>query len=185
MDTIHYTRNMELDMLTLSRLRCSVRNYSMRPIEREKLEYILECARLSPSAVNFQPWLFIVVREEEGRQKLQSCYKREWFASAPLYILVCGNHEESWKRRADEKDFCDVDVSIAIEHICLAAAEHELGSCWVCNFDAERCSELFDLPKHIEPIAIIPMGYPTDPDIFVSTQKKRKAFNDIVRWEKY
>ncbi len=185
MGTADFTKNGELDLLTLSRLRCSVRSYSPRPIERDKLEYILECARLAPSAVNFQPWVFMVIREEENRAKIHSCYKRDWIQSAPVFILVCGDHEQSWKRRYDGKDFCDVDVSIAIEHICLAAAEQEIGTCWICNFDAAKCSELFDLPAHIDPIAIVSMGYPEDAEVFVSTPKKRKPFNEVVKWEKF
>jgi Nitroreductase len=77
--------------------RCSVRDYKDTPVEREKLEAILEAARLAPSAVNFQPWMFIVVRENENRIKVQECYHRDWFKSAPCYIIVCTNHSQSWK----------------------------------------------------------------------------------------
>lgn len=184
MITTDNSTNDNIDLLSISRFRCSVRDYSPRAIEREKLEYILETARLAPSAVNYQPWVFIVIREAENKCKLQSCYNRDWFKSAPAYILVCGNHNESWKRKTDEKDFCDIDVAIATEHLCLAATEQELGTCWVCNFDANLCKKSFNLPDHLEPIVIVPIGYPADPNVFSSTLKKRKAFNEIVKWEK-
>lgn len=174
-----------MDILTLARIRCSVRDYSPRAIEREKLEYILETARLAPSAVNFQPWYFIVIREKTNREKLQSCYDRDWFGTAPAYIIVCADHSVSWKRKSDGKDHGDIDAAIAAEHICLAAAEQELGSCWVCNFDVQKCREIFELPDSIEPVVLIPVGYPADPEVFVYTQKKRKAFNEVVRWEKF
>ena len=159
--------NEGFDLLTLARLRCSVRAYTSRAVESEKLEYILEAVRLAPSAVNFQ------------------CYDRDWFTQAPVYIVACGDHRQSWKRKSDMKDFCDVDVAIAVEHLCLAATEQELGTCWVCNFDTKLCAEILNLPEDIEPLVLIPIGYPENPDVFASTPKKRKAFNEIVKWGKY
>lgn len=174
-----------MNFLDLVTKRCSIRQYASTKVDIEKLEYVLEAARLSPSAVNFQPWTFIVVQQEEGRQKLQACYSREWFKSAPLYIIVCGHHEQSWKRPSDGKDFLDVDVAIAAEHICLAATDQGLGSCWVCNFDAELCHSSFGFPDTVEPIAIIPIGYPEESSLFEQSQKKRKGIAEVVKWEKY
>ena len=114
------------DLLALVKARRSVRAFEPTKVERAKLEYMLEVARLAPSAVNFQPWSFVVVREPERLKALYECYPREWFASAPVCIVVCGDHAASWKRSADNKDFCDVDVAIATEHLALAAAEQEL-----------------------------------------------------------
>ena len=88
--------------------------------------------------MNFQPWAFVVVRDPEKLKALYDCYPREWFASAPVCIVVCGDHSTSWKRLSDNKDFCDVDIAITTEHLVLAAAEQGLGSCWVCNFDAPQ-----------------------------------------------
>lgn len=173
------------DLLTLSRLRCSVRAYTSRAIEKEKLEYVLEAARLAPSAVNYQPWVFVIIQDAKTKKKIQMCYDREWFVQAPVYIVACGDHRLSWKRKNDAKDFCDVDVAIAVEHLCLAAAEQELGTCWVCNFDAKFCAELLNLPEEVEPLVLIPIGYPENPEVFVSTPKKRKAIYEIVKWEKY
>ena len=72
----------------------------------------------------------------------------------------------------------DIDVAIAIEHLCLAAAEQGLGTCWVCNFRVQLCQELFKLPEEWYPAAIIPIGYPATPDI---PEKTRKATAEI--WE--
>lgn len=128
-------------------------------MEEEKLAYIKECMRMAPSAVNRQPWKFRIVRSQEGRERLQSCYARPWFNEAPLYILASLLHEEEWVR-ADGKRHGDIDVAIAVEHLCLAATEQGLGTCWVCNFDAQRCHELFQMPDGEEPVVIIPIGYP-------------------------
>ena len=72
------------DLLTLVKVRSSVRSFKSSKVERAKLEYILEVARLAPSAVNFQPWAFVVVRDPEKLKALYDCYPREWFASAPM-----------------------------------------------------------------------------------------------------
>lgn len=167
-----------MNFLELARKRCSVRQYSDRSVEPEKIDYVLEAARLAPSAVNKQPWRILLIESEEKRQQLQSCYDREWFKQAPLYLIVCGNHSESWKRAEDGKDHVDVDVAILTEHLCLAAAEQGLGTCWVCNFNVARCKQLFNLPEDLEPIVLLPLGYPADESAFEG-EKKRKALTEI------
>ena len=98
---------------------------------------------------------------------------------------MCGNHDESWKRKTDNKDHLDIDMGIVIEHICLAATELDLGSCIICNFDTEICRTSFNLPENIEPVAILSIGYPTNPDIFTTTPKKRKGISEIVLRESF
>lgn len=167
-----------MNFLELARKRCSVRQYGDRSVEPEKVDYVLEAARLAPSAVNKQPWRILLIESEEKRLQLQNCYDREWFKQAPLYLIVCGNHAESWKRAEDGKDHVDVDVAILTEHLCLAAAEQGLGTCWVCNFNVARCKQLFNLPEDLEPIVLLPLGYPADESAFEG-EKKRKALTEI------
>jgi nitroreductase len=174
-----------MQLIDLIQKRCSVRNYSSRPVEQEKLDYLLEAARLAPSACNLQPWRFVVIRSEEGKEKIQACYAREWLRTAPLYILICGDHHRSWKRAQDGKDHADIDVSIATEHICLAAAEQGLGTCWICNFDTALCTQSFHLPEGLEPVVIIPVGYPADPEVFERTPKIRKPAAEVVEAERF
>lgn len=170
-----------MKFIELARKRCSIRSYSPEPVEQDKLQYILESARLAPSAVNFQPWFLLVLDGEEERRKAQECYTREWFRPAPVYIAVCGDHRQSWKRGFDGKDHLDIDMGIVIEHICLAAAEQELGTCIICHFDAPLFSRLFKLPEGVEPVTLIPIGYPADPDLFSRTAKKRKELQEITQ----
>lgn len=169
-----------MDLLDLAKKRCSVRQYAATPVEKEKLDYILEVARLAPSAVNFQPWQFLVVSTKENLEKVQSCYEREWLKTAPLCIIACEDHATSWKRGSDGKDHADIDIAIAVEHICLAAAEQGLGTCWVCNFDAARCRDLFQLPDDLEPAVLIPLGYPAESAS--ERHMKRKEMKEIVRY---
>ena len=161
--------------------RFSIRNYLPKEVEADKLEYILDCARLAPSACNLQPRKFVIVQESEDiKNKIREAYQREWFAKAPVYIVVVGDHSQSWKRN-DGKDACDIDTSIAAEHICLAAEELGLGICWVCNFDAERLKSALALKIEEEPIAIFPIGYPDKNAIEIPVQK-RKSLDEITRW---
>ena len=81
-----------MNFLELVKARYSARKYANRPIEAEKLDYIMECVRFAPSAVNFQPWRFRIVTDEAVLKTLYSCYKREWLATAPCIIVACVNH---------------------------------------------------------------------------------------------
>lgn len=162
----------------LTDARFSVRSYTDEPVSDDQLNYILECARLAPSAVNFQPWHFYVVTKDEDKAKLHKCYKRDWIQTAPMYIICCVRHDEEWVRKYDQKDHGNIDIAIAVEHICLAAAEQNLGTCWVCNFDANLCHELFSLPENEEAAVIIPLGHPAS-DV-ERKQKTRKSIEDIV-----
>ena len=93
-----------MDFKSLCQARYSVRAYKPDAIPAEKLEYIKECTRLAPAAVNRQPWKFTLFTAEEDRARLQQCYDREWFREAPAYVLACENRGEAWTRRYDEKN---------------------------------------------------------------------------------
>ena len=162
----------------LSDARFSVRSYTDEAVSKEQLNYILECARLAPSAVNFQPWHFYVVTKAEDKAKLHECYNRDWFKTAPMYIICCIRHDKAWVRKYDQKEHGNIDIAIATEHICLAAAEQGLGTCWVCNFDAKLCHELFSLPENEEAAVLIPLGH-LSPDV-EQKEKNRKAIEEIV-----
>lgn len=167
-----------MKFLELAKIRYSVRAYSDRPVEKEKLDYVLECARLAPSATNAQPWKLYVVTDPKVKEGILDSYPREWMKTSPIYIVVCVNDDEAWVRRFDRKNHADVDGSIIAEHICLAAADCGLGSCWICAFDPEKCSKVLNLPDQLRPMAIIPIGYPATDSI---PEKKRKSRDEIVR----
>ena len=165
-----------MDFLELVKRRYSCRNFQPTSIEKEKLDYIIECVRFAPSAVNKQPWVFRIISNKEEKEKLRQCYDREWFATAPTYIMASILHDEEWVR-ADGKHHGNIDIAIAVEHLCLAAAEQGLGTCWVCNFDVEKCTQLFRIPSNEEVAVLIPIGYAADE----AKEKKRKSTTDILR----
>lgn len=161
--------------------RYSVRKYKSLPIENDKIYEILEAGRNAPSAVNFQPWRFIVIKEPKNLLEVQKTYHRDWFKTAPVVIVICCDHSVSWKRPSDGKDFGFVDAAIAIDHMTLLATSLGLGTCWICNFDSLLCKKLYQLPDHIEPVALLPVGYP-DGEM---PSRKRKNFEEVVYWEKF
>lgn len=165
-----------MTFLELVNQRYSCRNYLSKDVEQSKLNYIMECVRMAPSACNRQPWQFRMVSTDTDRKKLYQCYNREWFATAPVVVIASIKHDEEWVR-ADDKRHGDIDIAIAVEHLCLAATEQGLATCWVCNFETTLCKQLFSLGANEEPAVLIPLGYPAD-----SLQpKKRKTIEDIVK----
>ena len=171
-----------MSFLALAKKRYSVRNFQNKPVEDEKLSEVLEAGRIAPSAVNFQPLYFIVVRDESMRKKIASTYHKEWILQAPVIIVICGDHSKAW-RRPDGKDHCDIDAAIAIDHMALAAADQGLGTCWVCMFNAMQCHKILNLPASMETIALLPLGYPAvEADINRHTEK-RKKLEEMVHWD--
>lgn len=170
-----------MNFIELATKRSSVRNYQSIAVEKEKMLYVLEAARIAPSAANFQPWLFIVITEPEILKLIQTVYHRAWLTTAPAVIVALGDHETGWRRVRDGKDFTDIDVAIAVDHLTLAAAEVGLGTCWICNFDPEKCCAILNLPENLEPIALISIGYPVEVSKMV---KKRKDIDKVVHWNK-
>lgn len=170
---------MKLDEII--QLRRSARKFKDQSVDKEFIDEIIESARLAPSAVNFQPWKFYICRSEEAKKIVRQSYPREWFNSAPLYILACGDHQQSWKRSCDGKDHLDIDIAIAVEHMVLKITELGLGTCWVCNFNPQTVKEGLQLIENEEPIVLLPVGYPenVDPD---PRNKKRKSPEEITKW---
>jgi nitroreductase len=167
-----------MSFLTLAESRRSVRRYHDREVEEEKLRTILEAGRLAPSACNFQPWHFVVIRDRKLKARLREAYDKDWFIDAPVIIVAACDRRTSWKRK-DGKDYGDIDIAIAVDHITLAAAELNLGTCWVGAFDQWKAREALSLPYHIEPIILLPLGYPADEP----REKSREGLDSMLHQE--
>lgn len=167
-----------MDFLQLAKKRYSVRKYESRKVEEEKLLQILEAGRVAPTGANTQPQRFIVIKEEKGFNKLK---KAANVYNAPLAIIVCEDHNISWKRPHDGKDIADIDVSIVTDHMMLQAQALGLGSVWICYFDAKIIREEFNIPENMEPVNILAIGYaagqPASPD---RHDKQRKSLKELI-----
>jgi len=160
--------------------RHSVRAFKPDKVEDEKLQQVLNAARLAPTAVNRQPFQFIVMHTTGREAELKRIYQREWLSRAPLVICACAVPSEGWSRM-DDKNYSEIDVTIAMDHLILAATDLGLGTCWIAAFDPAAAREVLGLPNGVEPIAFTPLGYPADEP----KPKKRKALSELVRYERW
>ena len=165
-------------------IRYSVRSYKPEMVEDEKLQAVLEAARLAPSAANRQPFQLIVTHTKGREEELRRIYDRHWFVQAPIVICACSFPAQGWVRR-DGKNYCEVDVTIAMDHLILAATDLGLGTCWIGAFDPTAAREVLGIPDDIDPIAFTPLGYPADqPDTADQPgPKRRKPYSELVRRE--
>lgn len=169
-----------MDFGDLIRTRYSVRSYKPDLVEEEKLQQVLEAARLAPTAANRQPFQLVVIHSTGREEDLKRIYARDWFVQVPLVICACVIQELAWTRR-DSKRYGEVDVAIAMDHLILAATELGLGTCWIANFDPEAVREILGMPNEVEPLIVTPLGYPAD----ALRPKTRKSLSDLVRYERW
>ncbi len=161
--------------------RYSVRAYKPDPVEDEKLQKVLDAARLAPTAANCQPFQIIVVHTAGREEELHRIYHRPWFVQAPIIICAVGVPSQGWVRSADKRRYLDVDVAIVMDHLILAATNQGLGTCWIAAFNAKAAREVLSLPDEVEPLIFTPLGYPADQ---LGT-KERKPLKELVRYERW
>ncbi|MGL4293232.1 MAG: nitroreductase family protein [Bacteroidales bacterium] len=180
-----------MDFLELVKHRQSDRAYDpMRPVEKEKIQRIMEAARLAPSACNGQPWHFVVVDDPETKNEIaKACVAKALFMNhftqqAPVHIVIVEEKSNitsgigGWVKK---KEFPQVDIGIAAAHIALAAQAEGLGSCIVGWFNEDRIKEILSIPRNKRVLLDILIGYPTKP----LREKKRKRMEEICSYNKY
>lgn len=150
-----------MDFLTLATKRYSVRQLESRPVEKEKIDKIIEAARVAPTAVNFQAFKIWVIESKEAKEKLATACKFPFVTGAPVVFVVGGDRQKSWKRGADGYDFVDVDTAIAATHMMLEIHDLGLGTTWVGRFDPAKLAEQFPQMAGYSLIRIFGVGYPT------------------------
>ncbi|MGE4266210.1 MAG: nitroreductase family protein [Deferribacterales bacterium] len=149
-----------MDFIELSRKRYSVRKFQERKVEEEKIAVLTEAGRVAPTASNLQPQRVIVIDSVEMLEKVKD--STPYHFNAPLVFLICYDTSVSWKRKFDGKDMGEVDASIVTTHIMLAAEDLGLGATWVAFFDPQVVKQKFSLPAGVEPVAFLPVGYPSE-----------------------
>ncbi|MFH1683278.1 MAG: nitroreductase family protein [Candidatus Margulisiibacteriota bacterium] len=180
----------ESKILNIIKERFSVRKYKDQLIEEEKLQLILESARLAPSASNTQPWHFYVVKNKEKIKKLSGDMPlgskviiNSFIAEAPIVIVATAGPISLLYKVASyivNKKWYYMDVSIALEHMVLTAWELGIGSCWIGWFDEKKVKQLLDIPKGEEVVAMLTLGYPKEAKL--PFPKHRKKIEEIVKY---
>ena len=168
-----------MTVLEAVRKRYSCRAYQDKPIEQEKLDQILEAARLAPSAKNLQDWRFVVVTDKEKKHKLaEAANNQRFLENASVIIIACSNSDE--KMRCGQM-VGPIDVAIALEHIALQATELGLATCWIGSFYPEKVRPIVGIPQDITIIELMALGYPADSQ----KESKRELMRKILCYEKW
>lgn len=166
------------------RTRRSVRSYSDQALSDEAVERVLTLATRAPSANNVQPWRFIVVRDQAKREEIaEISFQQSFIAEAPVVIVCCGQeYHDSYSWIADNMYL--VDVTIAIDHLTLAARDEGLGTCWIGAFDHDRLKAILNVPDGVDIVALTPLGCPASPSAFTD-RTHRKSLSEVVFAEQY
>lgn len=156
-----------------------MRSYIDKPVEEEKLETILDAARLAPSASNRQEWRFVVVRDLEMKNLLVRAAGRQKFVGEAAVVIAACAEGVDHVMPCGQLSY-PIDVAIALDHITLAAVELGLGTCWIGAFDEPKVKQLLSIPEDIRVVELMCLGYPANPS---RVGKKRLPIEQIVKHE--
>ena len=162
--------------------RTSIRQFKAQPVEQDKVDILLKAAMAAPTALNLQPWHFIVINDKETIALLSGKQP----TSAPLMIAVCGDTDKTMLPDGSTKlpDFWVEDVSAATENLLLAAHALGLGAVWTGVYPAmDRTAEVANVlncPQNIVPLAVVRVGYPDE-----SPEPKNKFKEDNISYNKF
>ena len=168
-----------LDILEVIRKRRSIRKYKKKNVEKEKLLKVLEAARLAPSAMNLQPYSFVVSSEKETIQKISSACNQKW--DSPTIIVIIAFPKKAWTR-ADGEEYWKVDAAVAMTNLSLQACAEDLGTCWIAAFKEQEIKEILGIEHNARVVAMTPLGYPNEEKGLVTN---RKTIDELVHYEKW
>jgi nitroreductase len=169
-----------MEVMDAIRTRRSVRSYLDKPVGDDALNQVLEAARLAPSANNRQEGRYVVARDQESRRLLSIAAEGQGFVAEAPAVIACCAVESSHVMTCGQPAYT-VDLTIAADHMTLAAASLGLGTCWIGAFDEGRVREILGIPGTVRVVALLALGYPKHP----SNPRPRKPFSEIVYHEKW
>jgi nitroreductase len=168
-----------MNVMEAIKTRYSLRNYQNKPVEQEKLDAILEAARIAPSARNVQEWRFIVVRDENTRKALSKAAKNQVFVAEAPVVIACCAVKTDYIMTCGQLAY-PIDLAIAIDHMVLKAIEEGLGACWIGAFYEDQVKDILKIPKEVRVVQMLILGYPSKPG---SGKKDRLSIQEIVKYE--
>ena len=155
--------------------RRSIRTYKNKPIPEEILLKVLEAARLAQSAKNRQPWRFIIIQNETNRKMIaELCSGNKSVSEAP--VILAGVAVDTNYRMGNKRPASDIDLSIALTQISLAAVDQSLGSCWIGSFKYDEAMEYLKIPKDNLLVGFMTLGYPNESP----AARSRKPMDEII-----
>ena len=172
-----------MDFLTLAKESYSCRYFSDKKVEQEKIDKILEAARLAPTGRNSQSQRILVLTDEAELNKLSGCTPYGW--NAPLVMIICYDKNECWHRDIDDFDGGAQDICIVTTHMMLEVTDLGLGSTWIGAFDPFKAREIYNIPENLEVAAILPIGYPSESAHPSRLHNDRKPIEEIAFYNKF
>ena len=161
------------------RKRTSVRKFSDRKLEKEKLDKILEAGRLAPTAKNNQPIKIYVVQSDEGIDKIDKATRCRY--GAKTVLIICGNKEQSFKK--DDFSTYEMDSCIVATHIMLESTNLDVDNIWIEAFDGKILREEFNISNELVPVCLLPLGYKAEDCPMNPLHNIRKSIEDIVEYK--
>lgn len=169
-----------MDFEKLSAERYSLRKFSDRPVEAEKLALILEAGRNAPTAHNNQPQRIFVIQTPEALEKADGCTSMHFHA--PVTLVVAYDPAAAWVRELDGKNHGEIDAAIATTQMMLQAADLGLGTTYVGVFEPEKLLAAFPEMAGLLPIAMLPLGYPAEGAHPARLHTQRKPLEELVKY---
>lgn len=172
-----------MSFIELAKNRFSCRKFDSKSVEQEKIDLILESARVAPTAVNKQPQRILVINDKRIIEQLKECTKYTF--DAPLCFVICVNRDLAYNRGYDGKNSADIDGSIVTTHMMLQAQDLGLGTTWVMAFNPTKAKEILALPAELEPLALLPTGYPAEDAEISPLHTKSITIDAMVGYNKF
>lgn len=171
-----------MTFMELAEKRYSERYFDNRPVEQEKLDQILEAGRIVPTACNYQPQHFFIIRSEEAMEKLKKVTPFHY--NVPLMILVCYDAELVWRNPADRYyenyNSGEQDASIAATTMMYEAEELGIHTIWIRGFDSAEVVQTFGLDRKMIPVMMLGLGYPNEKARANAWHYKRRPIDTFV-----
>ncbi|NLC39673.1 MAG: nitroreductase [Clostridiaceae bacterium] len=162
------------NLLNLLKDRYSERRFDPeKDVEEEKLELLLEAARVAPTAHNNQAFHLYLLKGEKGRSIISNF-------NAPVHILITGIEDEGWVRDQDSFNAVELDIGIVGTHIMLEAEDLDLKSCMICEFDVEKLKSDLKMPAGEHPVLALAIGYPSEASRPAKRHFERKNMDELL-----
>ncbi len=171
-----------MDFLDLCKERYSVRKFSDKPVEEEKLQKILEAGQLAPTAKNSQSHKIFHLKSSIALDKVRTATPMTF--NAPVVLLICYDDTESYKNYADtyykDYDGGEVDAAIVTSMMMMEATNLGLGTLWARGYDSQKIVDAFNLDAHLKPVCLLNIGYPAEDSAPSSRHSDRKPLSETV-----
>ena len=161
--------------------RRSIREYMEKPVEKEKLDRILEAGRLAPTARNQQDWRILIVTDPDVKNRLvdEASPRQAFLKQAPIILAACALNPE-YIMRCGHPAYL-IDLAIVLDHIALQAVREGLGTCWIGSFDEVRAKSVLKVPERVRIVELMSLGYSHRPP----NPRERKPVIDLYKWESW